>query len=73
MSWTPGSGEPTVSNPAQDQVQVTFDACSAFAQRWVEYVLSDLPRLDPACLERVDSVDLPDSQLVAYRVVAAED
>ncbi|MEB0284668.1 hypothetical protein, partial [Sphingomonas sp. 10B4] len=51
VSWVAGPGEPVVSNPAEDQIRVTFDACSAFAQANVGYVLADDHRLDATCLK----------------------
>ncbi|SFR86423.1 hypothetical protein SAMN05428970_3302 [Agromyces sp. CF514] len=41
VSWKPGEGEPVVANPYPDQILSTFDACSAFAQESVDFVLSD--------------------------------
>lgn len=49
VKWVPGSGEPTVSNPARDQIQVTFDSCSSFADQNVAHVLSTAP-VDQDCL-----------------------
>ncbi|MEL4319008.1 hypothetical protein WJX64_08340 [Leifsonia sp. YIM 134122] len=52
VGWTPGIGEPVVSNPAPDQILSTFDACSNFAQENVDFVLSDdSVHLDSPCLE----------------------
>lgn len=49
VQWVPGTGDPTVSNPARDQILVTFDSCSAFAKEEVSHVLSTAP-VDQACL-----------------------
>ena len=70
VSWVPGVGEPQVSNPAADQIQVTFDGCSDFAQANVDFVLSDDQQLNPACLFAVDSFELPKSTITILKVVA---
>ncbi|MDQ0895425.1 hypothetical protein QFZ26_002980 [Agromyces ramosus] len=71
VNWTPGDGEPIVSNPVGDQIEVTFDACSEFAQEHVQFVLSDAEGLDPTCLSEVDRFELPDeSTLTIFEVVA---
>jgi hypothetical protein len=69
LRWTPAPGEPTVSNPAPDQILVTFDACSGFAQDHVDYLLSS-ERIDTTCLVRVSSFETPEAPLVIYRVAA---
>ena len=69
VRWTLGAGEPVVSNPAPDQISATFDACSAFAQSEVDFVLSD-ERMPGACLARESSSDTAHAPLVIYRVVA---
>jgi hypothetical protein len=70
VSWTTGSGEPTVSNPAPDQILVTFDACADFAQANVDYVLSDLPAAaaDP-CLDGRASFEVASGDLTVYEVI----
>ena len=69
VRWSVATGEPVVSNPAPDQISVTFDACSAFAQAEVDFVLSD-ERMPVACLEKGASFETARSPLVIYRVVA---
>lgn len=71
IRWVPGQGEPQVSNPAPDQILVTFDACSTFAQEHVEYVLSGNPKLGTSCLDSVDSFVVPKQILTIYRVISA--
>jgi hypothetical protein len=72
VSWTPGGGEPVVSNPAPDQILVTFDACSAFAQEHVDFVLADdSVRVDSDCLREVDEFDVVDGDLTIFRVQPA--
>jgi hypothetical protein len=71
IGWTPAVGEPQVSNPAPDQILVTFDACSAFAQRNVDFVLADETGVvESACLVPVDEFDLADDgELTILEVV----
>jgi len=71
VGWVPGTGEPVVQNPAPDQILITFDACSAFAQKHVNYLLTDHADLNTTCLVADDSYPLPKGkQLTIYRVVA---
>ena len=65
--WTKGVGEPEVTNPAEDLISVTFDACSRFAQTNVGYVLSDSPISSP-CLTRDATFVLPRSTATIYSV-----
>jgi hypothetical protein len=69
LRWAQAPGEPTVSNPAPDQILVTFDACSRFVQGHVDYVLSN-ESMTPGCLTRVSSFETPEAPLVIYRIVA---
>jgi hypothetical protein len=69
VSWTAGPGEPTISNPAEDQIRVSFDACSAFAQAHIGHVLSDDQRLDTTCLREVQHFNLPNSNEAIYEVI----
>ena len=70
ISWTAGEGEPVVTNPYADQISVTFDGCSAFAQEHVTYVLSDETQSpDDSCLREVDSFDLNQTDLTIWEVV----
>ncbi|MHC5795262.1 DUF7657 domain-containing protein [Lacisediminihabitans sp. FW035] len=71
IGWMPAPGEPQVSNPAPDQILVTFDACSTFAQKHVEYVLSGKSTLGKSCLHAIDSFVVPRQTLTIYRVVPA--
>lgn len=69
VTWKAGVGNPVVSNPAPDKILVTFDACAAFAQKYVRYVLSDNDRIATTCLVRDTSFLLPKSKtLTIYRV-----
>jgi hypothetical protein len=68
IGWVPGTGEPTVTNPAPDQILVSFDACSSFAQKHVDYVLSDTKGLSLSCLVAEQSFRLPKSTLTIYEV-----
>jgi hypothetical protein len=65
--WAPGVGEPVVTNPVRDQIQVTFDGCSTFADEHVDYVLSD-QALDDTCLRSVDTVVQGAQALWIYEV-----
>jgi hypothetical protein len=71
VNWVAGAGEPQVSNPVADQIRVTFDACSEFAQEHVDFILSDDQRLDTTCLALHDRFDLPQSNHAIYEVVPA--
>ncbi|MFZ6993699.1 DUF7654 domain-containing protein, partial [Curtobacterium sp. RRHDQ66] len=68
VNWTVGTGEPKVTNPVRDQVLITFDACSRFAQRNVDYVLSDSP-IDSSCLAQTGDYDQGALDMHIYRVV----
>lgn len=73
VNWVPEAGDvPRVFNPAPDLVYVTFDACNDFAQRNVDYVLTDVEGVDDACLSELDSFKLPGSTATIYRVVPAD-
>ena len=59
-----------VTNPFADQISVTFDSCSAFAQEHVTYVLSDETQPpDDACLREVQTFDLNQTELTIWEVV----
>jgi hypothetical protein len=65
--WTSGHGSPVVTNPQPDVISATFDACSAFAQKHVGYVLSNV-RITSPCLQARGS--FPSSHLRIYEVKA---
>ena len=67
VSWTPGIGEPVPTVPVRDQIQVTFDSCSSFAQTNVRYVLTDKP-LEQACLNQLTEVTEGPTQFFVYQV-----
>ncbi|MEP6559951.1 MAG: hypothetical protein ABJD68_02630, partial [Nakamurella sp.] len=67
VSWTPGVGEPVPQNPARDQIQVTFDSCSDFAQQNVKYVLTDKP-LEQVCLTQLADVTEGPTEFHVYQV-----
>ncbi|MFB9665703.1 hypothetical protein ACFFOW_13525, partial [Curtobacterium albidum] len=67
VNWTLGSGEPKVTNPVRDQVLVTLDPCSSFAQRHVQYVLSDTP-VTSTCAVQVGDYRQGGLDLHIYRV-----
>ena len=68
VNWTFGSGEPVVTDTQRDQVLVTFDACSAFAQAHVQYVLADEKPASLACLSRVSNVKQGKTSMTVYEV-----
>ena len=70
IQWVSEPGEPVLTNPAPDVIQGTFDACSDFAQKHVDYVLADRP-LPSACATRISTEKLPrGARLSIYQVVA---
>ncbi|MET4583510.1 uncharacterized membrane protein YqaE (UPF0057 family) [Conyzicola nivalis] len=71
VRWTFGQGEPVSVNPQRDQIVTTFDACSAFAQGHVDFVLadSDPPSMD--CLVQLDLEEQGTSRMAVYGVVAS--
>ncbi|TFC36633.1 hypothetical protein [Cryobacterium sp. TMT2-14] len=68
ITWVAGEGGPNPENPAPDQIRMTFDSCSEFAQEQVLYALSDAP-LTQDCLAPVATVREGPSQLLIYEVV----
>jgi hypothetical protein len=71
--WVQSPGEPQIVNPAADVIQVTFDACSDFAQENVRHVLAEQPVTSSPCLSEVGSYELPHSTLAIYDVVPQKD
>lgn len=69
VGWVPGVGEPMVSNPAADQIISTFDACSRFAQKHVDYVLSTHREIASACLIAEKAIPAPKATFTIYRVI----
>ncbi len=69
IRWAFGPGEPRMSNPSPDVVMVTFDPCSAFAQKYVEYVLADTA-YSGSCLRPLDDIDQGSQVMRVYEVVA---
>ncbi|MET0966813.1 MAG: hypothetical protein ABWZ02_10470, partial [Nakamurella sp.] len=67
VNWAPGVGEPVPQNPARDQIQLTFDSCSDFAQQHVTYVLSDKP-LEQACLTQLTDITTGPTEFHVYQV-----
>ena len=68
ISWTEGEGEPAPTNPWPDQILMTFDSCSVFAQDQVKYVLA-VAELDQSCARRVDVVSEGPSTFYIYEVI----
>ena len=69
VRWTFGGGEPVVSNPQRDVILSTFDACSVFAQKYVDYVLSDETPESSECLHELADVKQGHSEMRVYEVV----
>lgn len=69
VSWVSENGPIRVFNPSPDQIFATFDACSPFAQRNVEHVLTDTGPIASPCLKVEKSIPLPSSTILIYRVV----
>lgn len=70
VSWAFDDGEPVVANPAPDQILVTLDACSDFAQENVDFVLADAAATSGnACLAEVEDFDIALGELTVYEVV----
>jgi hypothetical protein len=68
ISWIAGQGEPAPRNPAPDQIRMTFDSCSPFAQARIRYALSDVP-LSQSCLSEVATVDEGPTRFFVYEVI----
>ncbi|CAN5206422.1 hypothetical protein BH09ACT1_BH09ACT1_02240 [soil metagenome] len=68
INWQEAAGKPKVSNPSLDQVVVTFDACSAFAQRHVDYVLSEA-KLASSCVVPDERAKTDKTSYTIYRVI----
>jgi hypothetical protein len=67
VNWVPGEGEPVPTNPVRDQIHVSFDACSDFAEEHVSYVLSEVP-IDETCATPIETVTEGGSTLTIYEV-----
>ncbi|MCJ1713356.1 hypothetical protein [Curtobacterium sp. VKM Ac-2922] len=67
VNWLDGDGAPKLSLPVRDQIRVSFDGCSRFAQQNVQYVLSDQPVTDQ-CVSEVREVTQGQQSLWIYRV-----
>jgi hypothetical protein len=71
VNWAAGEGEPVVTNPVRDQILVTFDSCSTFAQSNIDFILSDQP-LDQPCAREVKEFVEPGATLRIYEVVRSD-
>ncbi|MFC9559106.1 hypothetical protein [Agromyces sp. NPDC056965] len=67
VSWEPGDGAPNPTNPAPDQIRLTFDSCDSFAQENVDFVLSERP-LEQDCVDLVDTVRQGPAEFRIYEV-----
>ena len=68
ISWSPGQGEPQLTNPQADVTAGTFDSCSSFAQQHVTYVLADRP-VEQGCLREIDEATQGPTTFWFYEVV----
>jgi hypothetical protein len=66
--WHLGSGEPVVESPFPDQISVTFDSCSSFAQENVAHVMSE-STIDQACVELNRTVKQGETTFYIWDVV----
>jgi hypothetical protein len=67
VNWLDGVGAPQLFLPVRDQIQVSFDGCSRFAQENVQYVLSDQPVTDD-CISPVRKITEGAETLWIYEV-----
>ncbi|SEN95117.1 DUF7657 domain-containing protein [Cryobacterium luteum] len=72
VNWTPGVGEPVVTNPVRDQIMVSFDSCSTFAQGHVSNVVSDI-ELPQMCLTEISEERQGASKIWIYEVDSPRD
>ena len=68
ISWVNGEGEPAPTNPWADQILMTFDSCSTFAQDHVKYVLA-VAEIDQSCAHRIEVVSEGPSTFFLYEVL----
>ncbi|GAA2080037.1 hypothetical protein GCM10009840_14210 [Pseudolysinimonas kribbensis] len=66
--WQWGPGAPKVQQYRQDTIVNTLDPCSAFAQRHVDYVVSDTAAPDATCLTRIGRMSEGASRVWIYEV-----
>ena len=69
ISWIPGQGEPTISNPAADVISVSFDSCSKFAQSTVSFVVAD-KEISQQCLALLRVFEEYPQKIFIYRVTS---
>jgi len=71
VTWVLGDGDPDPRNPAPDQIQLTFDSCDVFAQRNVEYVISE-HAIDQSCVRLLTTATDGPTTMRIYEVVPAD-
>lgn len=71
LNWAFRPGEPKVSLVQEDLIEITFDPCSAFAQRHLDYVLSDSGPVTSQCLRQLSSTEQGTLSVQIYQVVPA--
>jgi hypothetical protein len=72
VEWVIEPGEPRVSNPWDDAIEVTLDPCSQFAQSRVDYVLSDQEEISSSCLSLISTTTEGTMNLRVYEVTPAK-
>jgi hypothetical protein len=68
VRWTWGSGEPVVTAPQRDAIVSTFDACSTFAQTYVDYVVTDERPLSMDCLKVLADEEQGEMDMQIYEI-----
>jgi hypothetical protein len=69
IDWYFGKGGPAMTNPTPDVALIRFDACSAFAQAHVTYVLADTGKPSGSCTQQLAHVVQGTRDMTIYRVV----
>lgn len=71
VQWVVAPGEPRVSNPWADAIEVTFDPCSRFARDHVDYVLTDQGAIASPCLTELSRIREGSMDLRLYAVTGS--
>jgi hypothetical protein len=70
IQWVLAPGEPVVATPQPDVVTVTFDACSAFAQKYVRHVLAETTEAPRGCLRLAKTITEGTETMSVYTVIS---
>lgn len=71
VRWQWGVGDPVSAAPYPDALVTSFDPCSEFGQKHVNYVLANEPPLSMECLIEVADIAQGRTDIQIYRVVPA--